>query len=243
MADEYEIESVVLERMANKARFSEGPVAEEQVIPDTDSIEFASPVRERRPVLVEECESESPKVQRSPIQNITTTDHEPDSFTLKKECLIEIRQLRTRGAWFARQYTFEDSVAEMRQALEMARIELVDKTNQCRNTAGVKTARRVLLAGVSMLEFLHTKWNPLNLHLNGFGEYVMGNIDDYDNVFQRLIEKYQGSGQMAPELELIVMLGTSAIMFHVSNMFVSRAMSQAPRDEKTEVVNDADRFE
>ena len=149
-------------------------------------------------------------------------------FETKRDCLIEIRKLRTDGAWFARPYTFEDTEFEMKQAIEMARIELSDKQSVVRNKAGIKTARRVLLAGVSILEFLHKKWNPLRLHLDGFGEYVMGNIDDYDNVFQRLIEKYQGSGQMPPELELVVMLGTSAVMFHISNMFVSRAMNTMP---------------
>ena len=39
----------------------------------------------------------------------------------------------------------------MKQALELARIEAIDQASQVRNKSGIKTARRVLLAGVSVL--------------------------------------------------------------------------------------------
>lgn len=228
--DDYEIQSELLEVMANKQRFSE---------------EAHSPVGDQRSPSPDERESDSVP-DDMPYQQEVPCKEEPAStandFEAKRHHLVEIRKLRSKGAFFARQFTFEDDITEMRHALELARIEVIDKTSQVRNKSGVKTARRVLLAGVSILEFLHRRWNPLNLHLDGFGEYVMSNIDDYDNVFQRLLEKYQGSGQMQPEIELIVMLGTSAVMFHISNMFVSRAMtSTAPQTEPQG--SDADRFD
>ena len=243
--EDFEIQSEMLEVMANKQRFSEdihspvhSPVHSHVHSPaqnpthssandhfDDDTPIATSPVRQPRSDTIE-----------VPAQSLQ------GDFEAKKEHLIEIRKLRSRGAFFSRQFTFEDDINEMRHALELARIEVIDKASQIRNKSGVKTARRVLLAGVSILEFLHRKWNPLHLHLDGFGEYVMSNIDDYDNVFQRLLEKYQGTSQMQPEVELIVMLGTSAVMFHISNMFVSRAMTS--KDSQAEQhTTDADRFE
>ena len=41
-------------------------------------------------------------------------------------------------------------------------------------------------------------------------------------MFEQLYEKYGGGGDMAPELKLVMMLGGSAFMFHLSNtMFKS----------------------
>jgi hypothetical protein len=45
----------------------------------------------------------------------------------------------------------------------------------------------------------------------------MENIDDYDNIFERLHEKYGGKGEIAPEIELLLTLGGSAFMFHLTN--------------------------
>ena len=45
---------------------------------------------------------------------------------------------------------------------------------------------------------------------------------DYDDVFEELHEKYKGKAQMAPELKLLLMLGGSGFMFHLTNtMFKS----------------------
>lgn len=275
----FDIDSAILENLANKTRYAEQdgdmqspPPSEESLSPTLPNNEPEAIPQSAKSYMQSLCEieaQESPDLEHSPVRATATPPciggrmqaevgirppNTGDSFESKRECLMEIRRLRTDGAWFARPYTFEDNIPEMKQAIEMARIELSDKQTVVRNKAGIKTARRVLLAGVSILEFLHRKWNPLRLHLDGFGEYVMGNIDDYDNVFQRLIEKYQGSGQMPPEIELVVMLGTSAVMFHISNMFVSRAMGNTapaqpgrstrpsqPKDSQD--IDDEDRFE
>lgn len=169
---------------------------------------------------------------RSPVQSPLITTHRVNDsnpeFDEKKNALVEIRQLRSKGAYFSKMFTFEDSLEDMKIALELARIEIVQDARDHRNKAGIKTARRILCAGISALEFLTKKWNPLKLQLDGFGEYVMGNIDDYDNVFERLLDKYQGNGTMEPEMELVIILGTSAVMFHISNKLVNNAMPAMP---------------
>lgn len=240
--EEFEINSQLLENIANKQRFAQHVEDDDEATIDEEEDLSDHELAERAPNRVTEQPNLQPKQPESiAVQHVTSQSTpqpiETDEFLQKKEYLIEIRKLRTRGSFFAKQFTFEDSIHEMKQALELARIEAIDQASQVRNKSGIKTARRVLLAGVSVLEFLHRKWNPMNLHLDGLGEYVMSNISDYDSVFSRLLEKYQGNGTMPPELELVVMLATSAVMFHISNMFVAKSMKAAEAEPQPRQYN------
>jgi hypothetical protein len=67
------------------------------------------------------------------------------------------------------------------------------------------------------LEFLNKKFDPFSIKLEGWSENVMENVDDYDNVFEKLHEKYGGKAEIAPEIELLLTLGGSAFMFHLTN--------------------------
>jgi hypothetical protein len=52
----------------------------------------------------------------------------------------------------------------------------------------------------------------------------MESVEDYDNVFERLLEKYSSKAEMAPELELLLTLGGSAFMFHLTNSMFKTAI-------------------
>ena len=41
----------------------------------------------------------------------------------------------------------------------------------------------MLMAAITGLEFLNNKFDPFDLHLDGWGEQVNENIDDYDEIF------------------------------------------------------------
>ena len=51
----------------------------------------------------------------------------------------------------------------------------------------------------------------------GCTDSVNENIDEYDDVFEELHDKYKGKAKMAPELKLLLMLGASGLMFHMTN--------------------------
>ena len=229
-----DLKEINKEAIEDKARVQSPPRSPPQSPPRSPRSPRSPP---RSPMAAVPCESEWTK--HRVIDSSDQKQHN-DSFLEKKQCLIEIRKMRSMGAYFPKMYTFEDDMNAMRQSLEMAKIELIQSNKDMRSKTGVKTARRILLAAVSILEFGTKKWNPLNLHLDGFGEYVMGNLSDYDNIFERLLEKYSGKGTMEPEVELLITLGTSAVMFHVSNKFVERACSSAPVTQAEPEVN---RFE
>ena len=82
----------------------------------------------------------------------------------------------------------------------------------------------MLLAFVSGLEFLNGRFDPFDLKLDGWSEAVNENIDEYDDVFGELHEKYGGKAKMAPELKLLFMLGGSAAMLHMTNTMFKSAM-------------------
>ena len=78
------------------------------------------------------------------------------------------------------------------------------------------------MACVTGIEFLNGRFDPFNVKLDGWGESVNENLNDYDEIFEELNEKYGGAGDMAPELRLLFTLAGSAVMFHLSNtMFKS----------------------
>jgi hypothetical protein len=45
----------------------------------------------------------------------------------------------------------------------------------------------------------------------------MESVDDYDNIFVKLLEKYSSKAEVMPEIELLLTLGGSAFMFHLTN--------------------------
>ena len=79
-----------------------------------------------------------------------------------------------------------------------------------------------MMAAITGLEYLNNKFDPFDIKLDGWSESVNENIYDYDEVFEELSEKYGGQSEMSPEIKLLMMLGGSAFMFHLTNtMFKS----------------------
>ena len=111
----------------------------------------------------------------------------------------------------------ESSLAEMQGEYEML-VEEKEKSNSC------KFQGRMLMAAVTGLEFLNNRFDPFDVKLDGWAEQVNENIDDYDEIFAELHEKYKSKAKMAPELKLLFQLGGSAIMVHMTNTMFKSAM-------------------
>jgi hypothetical protein len=80
-----------------------------------------------------------------------------------------------------------------------------------------KLGAKILLTTITALEFLNTKFDPFDLKLDGWSESIHENIDDYGEVFGELFEKYKTSTKVPPEVKLIMMIGGSAAMVHLTN--------------------------
>ena len=111
----------------------------------------------------------------------------------------------------------DSSLAEMKGEYEMIKNEKEKKNS-------VKFQGKMLMAFVSGLEFLNGRFDPFDLKLDGWSEAVNENIDEYDEVFGELHEKYGGKAKMAPEIKLLFMLGGSAAMLHMTNTMFKSSM-------------------
>lgn len=82
----------------------------------------------------------------------------------------------------------------------------------------------MLLAFVGGTEYLNEKFDPIGARLDGWSENVMEDIDTYDEVFEELHDKYAEKIKMAPELKLLMMVGGSAFMFHMTQSLFKSGM-------------------
>ena len=139
---------------------------------------------------------------------------------MKQDLLIKIQALEKKGFEFSKKFNMTSNYEEMMFEFEKVK-KFID------TQAGIKMARRALMACVTGLEFLNRKFDPFHLKLDGWSENVMESVDDYDNIFERLIEKYSSKAEMAPEIELLLTLGGSAFMFHLTNSLLKGPSMEA----------------
>jgi hypothetical protein len=89
--------------------------------------------------------------------------------------------------------------------------------------ASIRFQRSMLRTVTNGMEFLNSRFDPLGVKLDGWSEQVDENIEDYDEIFEELYDKYKDKSKVAPEVRLIMSLGLSAAMCHVTNtMFKSK---------------------
>jgi hypothetical protein len=149
--------------------------------------------------------------EEQPSPGYKTIDEE------KSDLLNKLGRLEKRGFNINKRLNAYSPVDELRTEVKRITYSIeVDKS--------VKFSRRMLVACVTGLEFLNKKYNPFDIQLDGWSENVMENQDDYDEVFEELYVKYRTKMHVAPEIKLIMMLGGSAMMFHLTNSMFKQVM-------------------
>ena len=131
--------------------------------------------------------------------------------------LRKLERLEQKGVHLSKKYNMESSLLEMQGEYE-THVSEKEKHN------AIKFQGKMLMAAVTGLEFLNNRFDPFDLKLDGWGEQVNENIDDYDEIFGELHEKYKSKATLAPELKLLFQLGGSAIMLHMTNTMFKSAM-------------------
>ena len=137
----------------------------------------------------------------------------------KKEILYQMNRLEAKGFQLPRKFTMQCDLEEMKAEYHrIVREKEID--------ASVRFQRKMLMAMVTGVEFLNTRFDPFDIKLDGWSEQVHENVQDYDDIFEELHEKYKSRGKkMAPELRLMMSLSGSAFMFHLTNsMFKSTSL-------------------
>lgn len=153
-------------------------------------------------------------------------DNEAEKIdTMRKEDLLrekfnylrKLELLESKGANVSKKYTMDSSLDEMKGEYETI-ISEKERLNS------VKFQGKVLTTFITGLEFLNNKMDPFDIKLDGWSEQINENIDDYDDIFQELHEKYKSKAKMAPEVKLVFQLASSAMMIHMTNTMFKSAI-------------------
>jgi hypothetical protein len=148
------------------------------------------------------------------MKNIETKSKE-EILKEKFQILQKLQTLESKGVSLSKHYTMESSFDEMKGEYEYICSER-DRKNS------VQFQSKILTTLITGIEFLNSKFDPFDIKLDGFSESVNENIEDYDEIFSELAEKYKSKAKMAPELKLLFQLASAGIMVHMTNtMFKS----------------------
>jgi hypothetical protein len=157
--------------------------------------------------------AEPSKIREVPVPPKEMSFQEIQEEKFKLLCLLE--RLEKRGIKTHKKFSMSSNYDEMKHEFDRL-------TSQREMDQSVKFQRKMLIAFVTGIEFVNSKFDPFDAKLEGWSESVHEGINDYDDIFEELHEKYKSKSKMAPEIRLLLTLGGSAFMFHLTNtMFKS----------------------
>lgn len=138
----------------------------------------------------------------------------------KIEYLNKLQRLEQKGFPISRKFTMDNSLEEVKQEY----MRLVDARQL---EASLRFQRQALVGVVTGMEWLNGRFDPFDLKLDGWSESVHENVEDFDEIFEELYDKYKERGKMPPEMRLLMTLAGSGFMCHVSNTFLRSRMPSA----------------
>ncbi len=143
---------------------------------------------------------------------------DPEADKREKIDLInKLTRLESKGFPISKRFTMDNSLEEIKVEFD----RLVDAKQLEKS---LKFQRQMMMGFCTGLELMNEKFNPFDWKLNGWSESVHENIEDFDEVFEELYDKYKDRGKMPPEARLIFMMVGSGFMFHMSNSFFRSKM-------------------
>jgi hypothetical protein len=130
--------------------------------------------------------------------------------------LSEMKRLRQNNpAYDIPHLSMGDSLNQIKNEYDRIKFEIERKVN-------INMCKNGLLFMTNMLELGNNKMDLFGLHLDGWSSQMHKEIDTYEEVFIELYEKYGGSVKVGPEIKLLMMILSSAFMFHMQKqMFAS----------------------
>jgi hypothetical protein len=135
----------------------------------------------------------------------------------KSDYLNKLQRLEAKGFPVSRKYTMDNGLEEMKTEY----FRLVDARQL---ETSIKFQRQMLMGAITGMEWLNGRFDPFDLKLDGWSESANENIEDFDEIFEELYDKYKDRGKMSPEMRLVMAIGGSGFMCHVSNTFFRSKM-------------------
>lgn len=187
-----------------------GPPPEAPQMGDSEPIDYGEtddPVFPEGP-----ADSAGAPMMDGPSQGFASIDDE------KADILNKLTRLsQKKGIHVNKRLNMYSTVDELRA--EIKRVKYSIEVEQ-----SIKFSRRMLIACITGLEFLNKRYDPFDLKLEGWSESVMENVEDYDETFEELYLKYRTSVKVPPEIKLVMMVGGSGMMFHLTNSMFKSVM-------------------
>ena len=159
-------------------------------------------------------------IDNIPIEEeIKKVEHKTKEELLKDkfQYLRKLEALEQKGVTLSKRYSMDSSLDEMKGEYEYIIAEKEQKNS-------VQFQGKVLTTLITGLEFLNGKFDPFDIKLDGWSEQINENLDDYDEIFAELHDKYKSKAKMAPELKLMFQLAGSGMMIHMTNTMFKSAI-------------------
>jgi hypothetical protein len=133
--------------------------------------------------------------------------------------LFQLKKLSEKGYNQSKDYNMDDNINDIKDEVSRIKKEIeIEKS--------IKLARQGLTLVTSLLETGNDQFSYMTgIDLDGWSESINANIEDYDEVFEELYEKYHESVSMSPEIKLLLMITGSAISFHLTKRMLGGGMS------------------
>ena len=153
------------------------------------------------------------------INNSTPEDYDnynelsPEQQMLKKlEMLRKLGELAQYGVKLSQNYNMNSDYFTMKYEYQL-------HTNIRAKQNFINWTSSIMLNCIYGIEILNEKYDPFSLKLSKWSEQINADINNYYDVFGEIYEKYNKPGKsMSPELKLILMIGGSALKFHLNNV-------------------------
>ncbi|MGA1563938.1 MAG: hypothetical protein ACO35C_04885 [Pontimonas sp.] len=136
----------------------------------------------------------------------------------KSHILWKLSRAKRNGMPVHRNLTIDSSIRELRN--ELKRVEYELSLSQ-----SLRFQKKMLCLAVSGMEVLTERYSLFDLQLQGWSSSVQDDIDSFEGVLTRLHDKYKDRAAMPPELQLLLMLVSSAVSFHVTKSMM-KSLSQ-----------------
>ena len=152
-------------------------------------------------------------------KEIQEVEHKSKEDLLKEKFIYlrKLDQLESKGVTLSKRYSMDSSLDEMKGEYE----HIISEKERINS---IKFQGRVLTTIITGLEFLNNKLDPFDIKLDGWSEQINENLEEYDDIFSELNDKYKSKAKMAPELKLLFQLAASGMMIHMTNTMFKSAM-------------------
>jgi hypothetical protein len=134
--------------------------------------------------------------------------------------LIQLKGLENKGVVLNKKYSLASSFNDLKTEYRTHK-EFMEKEA---SVQFMKNGLVTLLSGLEFLTKMYGDYLPMKPKLDGWSSSVADDIGSYEGIFERLYHKYRGTGRMEPELELILAVVGSAVMFHFTKTLFNTAI-------------------